>query len=178
MAISFKPESSIKKNIGKILFFVFSLVLFLFFGSSYFYIKNNSREVGKKIEENNLKLRKTEEEKKLEEEILLYESKINLFKQLLTNHRAVFNIFKNIEASAQPKVWFTEFNFNSFENIILISGQAENFIALGEQLILLKKEKSFKEVDLSEISMLEEGRADFSFRLVLNPAIFLESSEP
>ena len=55
---------------------------------------------------------------------------------------------------------------------LVVSGEAETFLVLGQQFQIFKQENLIKSVNLARISMGREGGVDFSFNLLLDPIIF------
>lgn len=175
MAIVVTPKPKIKAPIWIIVLLAFAIVAILGFLVSYFYLDRSIKKISEKIEEKERALKEipSEEQKAMEDELLLYEAKIDGFGELLSEHKKTLNIFNFLERVCHPKIWFSKFNFDSGKGVIDVSGEAEGFIAVEQQILILKREISFLEnINLSEISMGEEGGVTFTLRLTLDPQIF------
>jgi len=172
MAIEITPKTQIRKIIWPIIFLIICIVLLLILFISYFYFSESSKKIFQDIQEKERALLKTPSERLLEKELLAYESKISTFGRLLSGHQETLNVFSFLEQVCHPKVWFNKFDFNSSSKTVDVSGEAENFIALGQQLLILKEAELLKKVNLSGISIGEEGGVDFSLQLTFESQIF------
>ena len=114
----------------------------------------------------------TSEEKVLVEEVLLYQKQINDFSTLLEEHKTASNSFEFLEKITHPKIWFNDFSLKLETYQITVAGFAPDFPALGQQLIIFQNKKTIKEVNLTNISLGEEGKVLFDFDLSLDPQIF------
>lgn len=109
----------------------------------------------------------------LEKEVLTYERKLNDFSLLLSDHKKPLNFFPILEKLTHPEVQFSQLNLNLKDNKAALSGRAKSFVALDQQLFILKKAPGLKDVELSTLSLEGEGGGvSFSLMLSLDPAIF------
>jgi len=171
MAIEIKSKTGIKKKLLLGGFLAFSLILFVAILATYFYFININKELAQDISDKEQALENTNSEAELEKELLLYESKIGIYQRLFSSHEKPLNIFTLLEKVSHPNIWFSEFNFSSELDSIIISGEAKNFTDIGQQLIFLKEESNFKKVILSEISMNDEEIVNFSLQLIPDPQV-------
>jgi len=154
------PKEETKKTGGlKALLFlavfllILSLVLYFWVSSS---LKKASEEIAKlELAHNDLM---SAEKISLEKEVLNYKNKIEDFSFLVEQHLEISGIFEVIQETAHPKVWFTKFDFNSAQNELKISGETENFEALGQQIIILRSEAGISKVNLNKTSITKEGK--------------------
>ena len=174
MAIEITPKQKLRTPAWATAILVVVLVLIAGLVASYLYLEAVTRGLVKSIGETETALKEipTEEQKALEDELLLYEAKITNFGRLLAQHKETVNIFDFLEEVTHPRVWFSEFNFDSERQLITLSGGAESFVAVEQQILMLKEEPSLKNIILSEISMGEEGGIAFSLVLTIDPQIF------
>lgn len=172
MAIEIIPKPKVEKISWATILLGFCIVLLIFLCISYFYLDKSSKNLSQDIEEKGRALTKTPSEEALEEELLLYEAKINSFAKLLSGHQKPLNIFNFLEQICHPNIWLSDFNLSSGPGIVTISGQAESFVALGQQLVILKEIEVLKNINLSEIAISEEGKIDFALQLTFKPQIF------
>jgi hypothetical protein len=110
--------------------------------------------------------KKTPENTALESEILNYERKFKDFSILIGNHLEVSDIFSLVEESRHPQVWFSQFTLTPEEKTANLSGKAQNFEVLGQQMLLLREKEFIEDVSLGSAAINKEGKIDFS--LVLN----------
>jgi len=165
-----KPKFRIPKWVSVVL--AVFIILLLFFVVSYFYLHNSLGKISQKIEEKDKALLKTPAEKELEKEVLLKEQRVNNWAQLILSHRKPGNIFNLLEKTTHPSVVFSEFEFDSAKNLVEIKGSAEDFTALGQQILILKGEKDIKKITLSEVSIAKGGGIDFSLQLTFDSQFF------
>ncbi len=171
MPIEIIPKPKVKKFSWAFVLLVIVIVLLLGLGGSYYYLHTTSNKISEDIEEKKIALIETPEEKALEKELLSQKAKISAFSRLLSEHQKPLNIFSFLEEVSHPDVWFPEFNFTSKGGVVTVSGEAKSFIALGQQLLILKELEILKDVKLSEISLAEEGGVDFALQLTFDPQI-------
>jgi len=174
MAIEIIPKPKNKAPRWLIIFLASSIIIFLAVVSSYLYFEITARGLSKKIEERKEALSEipSPEQKALEEDLLLKEAKINIYGNLLSSHEKSDNVFNFLESICHPKVWFSEFNFNSDEKTVSIKGTAENFTAMAQQMFIFRSQELLKSITLSELSLGEEGGVDFSLQVTLDPQIY------
>lgn len=167
-----KPEKE-PARWPKILFYL-SLALLIGAILGYFVLDYFEKRASLTLEdlEERLQELSTSEEKVLEEEVLLYQKQINDFSTLLEEHKIASNSFEFLEKITHPRLWFNDFSLNLETYQMTVIGSAPDFPTLGQQLIIFQKEKSIKEVNLTDISLGEEGKVSFGFDLSLDPQIF------
>ena len=174
MAIEIIPRKTVAlPSWLKILFYVL-IGLIIISILSYFilgYLQKKSLVSFKNIEEEISKER-TSQRITQEEEILNYQKKINDFEFLLSYHLFPSKFFTFLEKTSHPRVLFSQTNLNPAQSLVTLSGQAESFLALGQQLQILKREPSIKNVSLSKISLGERGGVDFTLTLSFDTEFF------
>lgn len=174
MAIEIIPKPKVKIPPWLNFLFYFSIVLliaspFAYFTLDYFL---------KKTETNLQTLEETLAEQKMPQEIALenrvfdYQKKIEDFSWLINQHLYSSKFFDFFQKICHPKIWFSQISLDLKEYQLVVSGEAETFLVLGQQLQIFKQENLIKSVNLARISMGREGGVDFSFNLLLNPIIF------
>jgi len=152
----------------------FSLILLLGSASSLLVLDHYQKKSEKDLQhiESLIAEKETPEGKALEQEVLRYKEKIDRVAPLLASHQKSSAFFSYFEKLSHPKVTFSSLSLNLKENRASLVGTTENFQTLEQQLHVLKKEKSIKNVNLSGISIGEEGKIGFSLDLLLDPQIF------
>ncbi len=173
MAIEIIPKRKIEEARWPIIVFYLSLILFCFAVLIYFILnrflgdfsiilKDLQREVEIKRESPALEFKK---------DILTYQEKIEGFGILLEEQNFNSNFFRFFEGLIHPMVWFREFNLDSKIKEVRLLGLAENFITIGEQIYILKKEPMIREVRVFE-SFLEEEGVFFKLEILVDPQVF------
>ena len=159
----------------KILFYSL-IVLLLGTIVSYFvldHFQKKSLETLQNLEEAIAK-EKTPEKTALGKAISDYQKKINNFSVLLSRHPKSSKFFGFLEKTSHPQVLFSKVNLNPKEGLATVSGQAETFSVLGQQLQILKSDPSdtLKNASLSKISLGERGEIEFILILSFDPEFF------
>jgi len=149
--------------------------LIVFLGASYFYfwlkIKKISGEIQNKESQNPLL---AESIKKEEEKILPLQQKINNFGGLLSQHYQSLKILELLEKLCLAKVWFRDFNFTAEENKTTVSAQTNNFLILEQQISILKQSSFINNLTLTDVSISESGKINFTFNFLVEPEKLLK----
>ena len=157
-----------------ILFYILILALIVM-AIGYFYLINLEKNTQDNLTELEkiLTEEKIEREKQLEKEIFTYQKKIKDFSVLLDSHQTFHGLFEFLEKNCHPKVWFSSFSIEAENHELMLAGQAENFQSIEQQIIIFKDSTdNILNVELSEISIQEEGAIGFSLKLSLNSELF------
>jgi hypothetical protein len=179
MAIDIVPKPAEKKSIRGELLFYGSIILVIAAAAAYFVISNSLKNKEKTIESLGQELERLDSlpEAALEEKILAQQEKISDFANLVNGYRHTSNIFNFIENIIHPKILFTNFSVDSVRNIVQVTGSADNFQSLGQQLIIFKRADLVKEVTLSNIAIGNKERILFAFNLLIDPRVFAKQEE-
>ena len=175
MAIEIIPKK-IETKLPTLLNILFYFALILLIISllsllALFLFQKNSKKILQNIEEK-IAEKGTPEERALEGKIILYQKKINDFSDLLNSHQANLKFFTSFEGLTHPKIFFSKVDLKISEGKVILSGTAENFEVLGQQFLIFKKENFIKNINLTKISIGEEGEIDFSLELTFEPEKF------
>ncbi len=115
---------------------------------------------------------KTPQKITLEEEILGYQKKIGDFGLMLNLHLISSKFFDFLEENAHPQVWFSQISLSPEAGLAVVSGHAETFPALGQQIQIFKKETTLKNIDLAKISLGKKGEIEFTLNLAFDVNFF------
>ena len=115
---------------------------------------------------------KTPQKIALGQEILTYQKKIDSFVLLLDYHLRSSKFFDFLQKTAHPRIWFSQVSLNPRQALAVVSGQAETFTTLGQQLLIFEKEPLVKNVTLSKISLGKKGEIEFTLNLSFGPEFF------
>jgi len=168
------PKPAQKLPLWQNILFYFSIAVLIASFLSYFVLDNfikNSQKILQELGET-LAREKTGSQLLLEEEVFNYQKKIADFSQLLQNHLFTSKTLGLLERNSHPKIWFSQYNLDSTKGILALSGEAEDFSVLGQQLLIFKKEPFIKGLDLSNISVGRKGRVAFILNFSLDPKLF------
>lgn len=173
MAIEIIPKKKPPTPPWLVLFFTLSILLLVCSLLSYFFILNQEKKYQQKIE--NIKNKISFEEKINEEkikEIKKINDQISIFSKLIKTHPLPSSVFDNLATFTHPKVFYTSFDLNTERNFLSLSGQAENFLSLGQQILLFKENDLIEKAQISKISKTKEGKVEFSLDLFFKPELF------
>lgn len=153
--------------------FYLSAGLLIFVFISYFLVSQSIKTSQKAMEQIDAELA-TEVSKSaaLKSEILTYQKKINDFSGVINGHPEASNIFDLVERQCHPRVWFSDFDLDIKQGKFSLSGQAQNFQALGQQMLIFRDQDIITSASLDSIVMEKGGRIGFKVSLSLNPSIF------
>jgi len=168
------PRPTEKEPSWRKILFYFSIFLFLAVIISYFVLNSlqNKAAVTIKNLDEELAKTKTAEFTSLEKQILNYQRKIKDFATLLSQHIFNTKFFQFLESITHPKVFFSQINLNSNELKVSLSGQADSFIVIGQQIMILEKEPLIESFSVPQMLIGKEGKIDFSLEMTLSPKVF------
>lgn len=172
MAIEIIPKPLKKVSVWFNILFYISIGLLISAILSYFlldYFQRNTNQVLKEIEAS-LLVSRTPEEQELERSIVQYQRKIDDFVLIFNRHQTNSNSFTFLEEITHPNVVFSQFDLT--KPSLSLSGTAENFVVLGQQLSIFQENPKILKTNLSTISLGKEGGVGFTFTLSLSPEIF------
>lgn len=173
MAIEITSKQKIKIPLLVIITGVFCVVLILVFLAGYFYLYRSVKQMSQEINEKNLitlPLERSIREK--EKEISPVKQKIDDFNEILLGHKKPLKVFEFLERICLPNVWFSSFDFTFKEGELTVSGQTDSFITIEQQVLILKQEPLVKNLNLSGLSIGEEGEVNFTLLLTFDSQIF------
>lgn len=154
--------------------FYFAIVVLVCVAGAYFYMVY----AGQKMEEEAVALdatlakQKTPQQKALELDVLSNQRRMQDFPVLLSAHKVSSEFFRRLEALTHPNIVFTTFKFNPGQGTATVSGSADNFESLAQQLAIFAEASNFaKSVDLAKISLSGEGKVDFTFNITVDSGV-------
>ena len=144
--------------------FYFSLAFLVLTIVSFFILNSSINGRQEMLEDLNqiLLSKKTPERMAIEEEVLNYEKKFGDFVFLSEGHLEISDIYPLIEESTHPQVWFSQFTLAASENIVNLSGKAQNFEVLGQQILILEKKDFIRSLHLDSAGINKQGKVDFT----------------
>ncbi|MCK4454365.1 hypothetical protein KAU51_03460 [Candidatus Parcubacteria bacterium] len=174
MAFEVISKKETKRKSWLDLVFYFCLILLIISVLSYFVLEYSLKQAEEELKDlnNRISEQQNEENKKLKEKLFFNQKKIDEFSIILNEHKLTSQVFSFIENLTHPEVVFLDFSFSSNNSILSLSARTSNFKALGEQLLILQGQENIENIELSNISLMEEGNIDFSLGISLNPKVF------
>jgi len=171
MAIEITPQKRSRATLFATIVGIISAFLIIALVGSflYFYITNNNLvEKIQELRDSSLDLDQTIRNK--ENELSIFQKRIDDFDLLLSKHKDLLNIFSIIEEKTIPFMWFDSFVFLSEANEpILLTGETNSFFAIEQQIAVFKSHELIRSVNLGEITINEEeGKIEFALELIFD----------
>ncbi len=173
MAIEIIPKPVKKVSPLQNILLYFAICLLLFSIGAHFaldYFVKKSEVILQDLEET-LAREKTEEETILEKEVFGYERKVEDFLTLIGQHTYASKFFNFFENLCHPKVWFSKIDLDMIKHRLIVSGKADTFSILDQQLLIFQQEGLIKETILTQLSIGKGGLVNFTFDITFNPII-------
>ena len=167
-----KPLKKISKNQKILLYFLCFLVVFLTMAYIFLISSEKQAQANLQIIEQQIFAQKTTEMANLESTIQSYKREIDEFIPYLNNHILITKFFAFLEKNTHPRIYFSQMNLKSSSANVSLSGKADSFLSLGQQLMIFNGSPVVKSVSLSNISLSEGGSIIFSLSLSLDSALF------
>ena len=167
-----RPIKKISKNQKILLYFLIFLVFSL--TTSYVFLISLEKQALASLEDVEQRIfeQKTTEMGSLESTIQDYKIEVDEFALYLNSHILISNFFDFLEDSAHPNIYFSQMGLKPSSATVSLSGRADSFLTLGQQLMIFDGESLVKKVSLSNISLSEEGSIIFNISLSLDPILF------
>ena len=173
MPIEIAPKKAVTGvSLGTDILFYFSIALLLIVVGSYLFLSDLERQLQNEI----LKLTEVVNQEiraHREDEFFLkeQETRIKDFGYLIGAHSDASIFFDYLERVTHPKVWFDSIELDADNLRVSLTGIAESFLVLGQQILALKEDHAFREVNLNSFSLEEEG-VIFDLEIFVSPIIF------
>ena len=144
-----------------------SIILYFFFSSLTKSAQNTLNDIKEQATE-----QRTPKMINLEESLQSYKVSIDEFSQYLNNHILITKFFDLLEKDSHPHLHFTQMNLSVSSESVSLSGVADSFLTLGQQLTIFKNDPMIKSVSLSSVSLSDEGTIMFSLKISLDANLF------
>ncbi len=108
----------------------------------------------------------------LETEVFSYKKRIDDFAPFLEKHVFSSRIFEFLENETHPKVFFLRTSLDLKSSVVSLSGITDNFLSLGQQLSIFKKQEMVESLGLSNISLSKRGGIEFDINISFNKKLF------
>lgn len=155
----------------------FSIILLIGAGFGYWWLHDQADQQRQQMQSIQTEINgvMTPEKEKLKERLSNYKVQLNNFSQLLNNHKQVSAFLDYFDSIIHPQVVFSNLDVNVEQARVSLGATAEDYRAVGGQLLKLYQEEKINKVDLGGIKKGEAG-VDFSLNLEMAPEIFNYSS--
>lgn len=158
-----------KKRVG-IIFVVITAVfigVMAVFGGIFLYNRYLDQQIAK-LSSDLVKL-KGEFEPTLIKELALTGESIDAAKKILGGHVSISRVFDFVEQNTLPTTRFSNFNYQGGQ--VTMNGTTANYKSLAEQSLLFEQSGVIDDVVISNLSLAEGGRVNFSVVLVLDSGL-------
>jgi len=180
MPIQIIPKEAAKLPLWQNILFYFSIGLVLSVLAAYgvlYHFTQKAIEDAKNIDIS-IQQGKTPQIVSLENQMKSYSNRVDDFSSLISNHDFSSNFFGNFEQKTgilekltHPKVSFQEMDFNADGNSVSLSGLADNFEIIGQQVTLFRSENMISSVVLSRAGINNDGKIEFTLNIYFNPEL-------
>lgn len=167
MAIEISPRMKIRLSVWTTIVGVVPLILLISFTAAYFYFVFSFKKISQELEEKNIvviPLEKAIAEKEMELEPI--SQKMDDFNELLARHKKTIDIFTFLERTSLPTIWFSDFTLSSETGKVSLSVQADSLTTLEHQINILEEESGLRSLNITEVSVNEEGNIIFNLSLI------------
>lgn len=151
---------------------VFSIIFAVIVGGFYFGIRQFNLSIKNQIE--NIKQQINDSVNSLPEdrrvEIFKMDARVTNLEQILNNHIYSSRTFGLIEKLVHPKVSFKTMDVGSDQNIIALTGIADSYNSLAEQIVGAYSVDGIKKVNLKSFGADEKG-VSFSLDINFDPKL-------
>ena len=167
-----KPIKKISKNQKILLYFLVFSVISLTMAYVFLISLEKQAQASLEAVEQQIFEQKTTEMANLESTIKAYKIEVDDFAPYLGNHILITKFFDFLEENIHPRIYFSQMSLKSSSANVSLSGMADSFLSLGQQLMIFNSNSIVKNVSLSNISLSEEGSIVFHLSISLDPNLF------
>lgn len=110
--------------------------------------------------------------------LIVFNDKLNLVKSLVWKHKVISRFMNSLASSTVSTVSFSSFDFNSVNqgNIkITMRGKAPSYGSLALQEDVFSKNKYFKKIEFSDLTLSEQNMVSFTVSVDVDPEIVVYS---
>ncbi len=80
-------------------------------------------------------------------------------------------MLRGLEGVILPGIDLSEYSFNKEKGSITIAGEADSFLLVAQQMVLLKKMSDFSAISVDKLKREENGKISFNLLATLNQSI-------
>ncbi|MBI2068729.1 MAG: hypothetical protein HYT67_01325 [Candidatus Yanofskybacteria bacterium] len=150
-----------------------ALVLVFLIAAGLAFYRGGLEDQVAKLDANLVNLEK-KRDKKVEANLLTLNKQLALTASLLNNHIFWSKALAKVEALTQPQVQFSTFNAIAEEGKFEIKAFTLNYTVLARQIAAYVSDDSIKDIDLSNVHVLTNGRLEFTIRLTFDKDKFIK----
>ena len=153
---------------------MFTLVVFLIAVGAYFGLDywNKSKEAQLTIFEDEFQDLRDSFALEREQEVILFEKKLNTLSKLLTNHTYFSKVLTVLEELTHPQIYYTNLDFSTEQNMLTLDGVAKNQKVFSEAVSgLLNNPDKIKAVAVKEMKTDKNKNIIFSLYAFIQPSL-------
>lgn len=143
------------------------LVLFFFFSSQASSLKTKRADLQASI----LALESDVKNKEAENEVSQTAKRLDDFAVVLSSHKLPSQFFDLVRRICHPKVQFLNVDMSVASRHAALAGMADDFQALGEQLLALSQDPDIQNPEVSGIALTKEGKVNFDLTFDFSPEV-------
>jgi hypothetical protein len=174
------PKKEVKKRRVHKIIFAFSFLILMIVVSSYFIIFfiGREREEERDILKEKIFQQDVKEINTLKAKLTRYQTKINDFKFLVEDHRYPTQFFLFLEKNTHTSVNWSSMVLNIGNRKLNLKGEAVDFTAIIEQLLILQRADGVSDVQLANMNILKEKQEgetegiEFELNITLKSEVF------
>jgi hypothetical protein len=107
-----------------------------------------------------------------EQEIAVFEKKLNNLSKLLNNHVYFSHVLSLLEKTTDPQVYYTNLDFSLDKNSLVLEGTAKNQQILSEAVNgFVNDSQDIQTVILRDMKTNNDGTVQFHLELILRPQV-------
>lgn len=168
------PRSKVKAPLWTRMLFIFSLIVLVVSLSGFFGLDWAEKSTSQKLilAQQETKALITPQNQSLESEVKIAQQQTSYFSNLLQSQQHNSAFLDLIKTNIHPEVILTGFTLDASQAKAELRGRASSFRAMGEQILVLRREVNVKSVILFDLTLDKENRINFALDLELVPGLF------
>ena len=119
-------------------------------------------------------------DKKTINEMSQFSKRLRLTQSIILKHQVVSGFLETLSTDTVSSVYFTDFSYtntNDDKLSVTLRGKASGYAAVALQESIFNKNKNFKSVVFSNLTLADGGLVSFDLNIVLDPKISVYSVE-
>lgn len=154
--------------------FVFALSLFAYFGLRFGYQNYLQNQI--EFYDGELKKLTSRVSAEDQERFVTFYSQLFNLQRILEDHPYSANVFRYLEKSTVPTVYFSDALFRRADNTVVLKGFGGNFDDVSGQLAIFEKSPEAAKIILNNVSLQREG-VSFSVSVTFQPEFFKQLAQ-
>lgn len=148
-------------------FVIFLLTVGTYFGLNYW---NQNQEAKLNILEHKFQELRNSFALEKEQEVILFEKKLNTLSELLANHIYFSKLLTVLEELTHPQIYYTNLDFSADKNLLILEGVAKNQMVFSEAVNgLVSDSDSIKAVAVKNMKTDKNKNIVFSLDIFIQP---------